>query len=79
MAGCACLSSTPCVRYKSLYEIQLLFRRKACACSARFFCQGSALRSDERLIAAALDSADGHAQGCVQEEDLFFVHRRALP
>jgi len=41
----------------------LLFRRKACACSARFFCQGSALRSDERLTTAALDSADGHAQG----------------
>src|SRR5207302_5387915 len=33
----------------NLYEIQLLFRRKACACSARFFCKGSSLRSDERL------------------------------
>jgi hypothetical protein len=50
----------------------LLFRRKACACSARFFCQGSPLRSDELLTTPALDSADGHALRRVYEEHLFF-------
>jgi hypothetical protein len=51
---------------------------KPCACSVRFFRQGSLLRSDERQP-RGLDGADGQSPSLAMKGICFFVHRFALP
>jgi hypothetical protein len=63
---------------KNFLRISIALPAERLRFAARFFCQGSPLRSDERKL-RGLDSADGEAPGTARKSICFLCSKVPLP
>src|ERR1700720_4902218 len=70
MAGCAFLGFDTFGSVKIFLRISIALPAERLRFAARFFCQGSPLRSDERKL-RGLDSAGGEAPGTARKSICF--------
>jgi len=78
MAGCAFLRFDTFRSVKTLLRISIALPAERLRFAARFFCQGSSLRSDERKL-RGLDSADGEAPEPARKSICFLCSKVPLP